>query len=397
MTSQLFTNIILPLPLPRPFTYRVSEKMADEIQKGKRVIVQFGKKKYYTGIVYEIHKNEPSGYEIKEITSILDNSPVIDENQFKIWEWISKYYLCTMGEVMKASLPAGFKLESETRISLVPDIEFEGVLTEKELLVIDMIEKKQLVSIKDIEGLIGSRHTPEIVKILLEKKIIAIEEKFTKGYKPKLETYVTISEKYTSEEAINHLFDSLSKAPRQLNLLIAYLSLSGFLNNKKTVELKKSDLLEKSKENDQSLKALVKKGIFHLQKKQTDRIPIPTFDLQPLKELNQAQMNSLQEIRNLFDNKEVVLLHGITSSGKTEIYIHLINEVLKKGGQCLYLLPEIALTSQIINRLRNVFGEKTAVYHSKYSDNEKFTIVLKVQPAWLYLEYVRRCFYHLKT
>ncbi len=376
--QQIFANIIIPLALPKLYTYSIPEEFREEVEIGKRVIIQFGKKKFYSGIVNEIHQSKPDEYETKEIISVLDEKPVVNKFQLKLWDWIANYYCCTIGEVLKATLPAGLKLESETKISLNPDLEETSPLNHDEQIIVSFLENNPVSNIQKINSIIGQNKALSTIKSLLSKEIICVEEKLSEGYLPKLETFIGLNKIYKNEGKLNELFDTLKRAPRQQKLLVAYLSKIDI--NKLDINrlISKKELLTISGSNDSALNSLIKKDIFYLIKRKKDRISIKKGNLNKPKILNQLQSETLQKIKNNFIEKNVVLLHGVTSSGKTEIYIHLINEYLAKNKQILYLLPEIALTSQIINRLRSVFGNQVGVYHSKFSDNERVEIYNQV-------------------
>ncbi len=376
--NQFFANIILPLPLPKLYTYGIPLEIEKSVQVGKRVIVQFGKKKFYSGIVQEIHKYKPEEYEIKNILSVLDDDQVVNAFQFELWNWISAYYCCTLGEVFKAALPSGLKLESETKISLNPDFTQTAELNEEEYIIINFLENNPIASIFQLSSLLGENKALRVIKTLLQKEVICIEEKLKTAYIPKLETYVLLNENYKNEKALNDILNKLNKAPKQEKILIAYLSICNINDPNSRFEISKKELLEKSNSSSAALDSLVKKEVFQLIKRKVDRIQFPVQKLNNLKELNPIQIEALKQVNNLFNNQDTILLHGVTSSGKTEIYIHLIQQYLDQEKQVLYLLPEIALTSQIITRLQAVFGDKVGVYHSKFSDNERVEVYNKV-------------------
>ncbi|MCX6256672.1 MAG: primosomal protein N', partial [Bacteroidia bacterium] len=371
-SNKQFADVILPLALQRCYTYAVPAEMSGLVSPGQRVLVQFGKKKIYTAIIYRLHNQAPENYEAKEISALIDEKPVVNKHQIALWEWMSSYYMCRLGEVMKAALPIGLKPESETKVMLNAEFnEFTG-LNQREEMILSSLEKNKSISIQDIGKLIGLKHPEPIVSRLLSKKAVVIDEELKESFKPKLETYVE-TDRQLDEEALHVVFKKLEKAPRQLELLMKYITLSGIFGSDEKKEVKKNVLVPGTNER-QAFTCLVKKGIFITYEKETGRLVQVENTIKAVNELNEYQQFALDEIRKSFEDKKVVLLHGVTSSGKTEIYIHLIAEYLKSGKQVLYLLPEIALTTQIINRLRQVFGSTVGVYHSKFPDSERVEI-----------------------
>ncbi len=369
-----FADVILPLPVKGLFTYKVDKEQAAIIKPGLRVTVQFGKRKIYTALVRRVHNIKPVEYGLKSIISILDDIPLVNEIQFKFWEWIAEYYMCSPGEVYKAALPAGLKLESETKFFTVSGYNENVSLNETEEIIFNTLKKQNVLSIKEIISISGKRDVMPTLKSMLDKGIIFMEEKLKEGYKPKLRTFVRLSQGINSENKLNKTLALLEKAPRQLELVISYLRLSGLYDKKPADEVDKLLLLKSTGTAASTLNSLVKKGILETYEKEVSRLSEELRIQKAPSDLNTHQKKALLQIREGFANKNVILFHGVTSSGKTEIYIHLINDQIKKDGQVLYLLPEIALTAQIINRLRNIFGEQVAVYHSKLSDNERVEI-----------------------
>ncbi|RLD59442.1 MAG: primosomal protein N' [Bacteroidetes bacterium] len=371
--KSFFADVILPIPIPQLFTYHIPQDLIDKIKPGKRVVVQFGNRKIYSALVKNIHNNKPTSYKTKDIVSVLDNEAIINDTQFKFWQWISEYYMCSLGEVYKAALPSGLKLESETKI--LPNINFSDFsnFSDNEELIFNALANKNVLTIKETNALTDRKNSLPIIKSLLDKKAIFVEEKLKDTYKPKIEKYVSINPEITNEE-LNNVFDKLSKAQKQLELLMAYIKLSNFFQKDALAEVKKTDLLKISNAAQQTYSSLIKKNIFSEHEKEISRIIKGENGTSEKNTLNTHQQKALKEIKENFKTKDVVLLQGVTSSGKTEIYIHLINETITAGRQVLYLLPEIALTTQIINRLKKVFGEKIGVYHSKFNDYERVEI-----------------------
>ncbi len=374
--TTLFVDVILPLPVPGLFTYRVPFELNDSVECWKRVVVQFGKKKVYTAIIVNIHETPPQNYAVKYILSVLDANPIMNELQFDFWKWIAGYYMCELGEVMNVAIPSAFKLASESKIVMNPLFEgdVEG-LNEKEYLVVDALDIQKKLTLTEVENIIEQKKVIPVIKGLIEKKIVLVEEELKERYKPKKETYLKLSDEYQDEEKMQELFTQLEKrAFKQLEVLIAFISLSNF-GIGKTKDVRQADLTKNQKFSPGVIKALIDKGVLISSSKTISRLE--DFDSTALPEdiiLSNDQQETLDQVESQFRNNNVVLLHGVTSSGKTELYIKLIKETLEQGKQVLYLLPEIALTTQIINRLRKYFGNQVGVYHSRYSENERVEI-----------------------
>ncbi len=376
----LFANVLLPLPVPGYFTYRVPYEMNDAVKTGQRVIVQFGRKKIYTGLIREITEVIPT-YTPKYISSILDEIPIVTEKQFVFWEWISTYYMCTVGEVMNAALPQGLKLVSESQIILNPAfIPDQMVLTENEFIVTETLMNRKKITISEVGKLTGLQKTIPLIKTMIDKKLINIVEELNEEFLPKLITYVRITPSYLEDEIkLREAFESLNKrAFKQVQILMSLINLS---QNKGDAleEVKQVELLKSVDATAAQLNALVDKGIIEKYQKLSSRL-VATEATNKVSGINlsESQLKAFNQINSFFEEKEVVLLHGVTSSGKTEIYIKLIEETLKKGQQVLYLLPEIALTTQIITRLQKYFGGDVGVYHSRYNKHERVEIWNKV-------------------
>ncbi|MGL4292921.1 MAG: DEAD/DEAH box helicase family protein, partial [Bacteroidales bacterium] len=360
-----FADVILPLPVNRYFTYRIPVEMLDSVHTGSRVIVPFGRKKYYTAIVVSLHNMPPSSdFEVKEIYAILDANPILRHPQLKLWEWIAGYYMCSVGEVYKAALPSGLKIESETLVSLNEEYEEDEQmrLNDKERKILDLLAEKERSTIAELEKLTGLRNLMPVVKSLLEKEALYISEELKKSYKPKLESYVRMLVGRDEQDRLRSLFDELARSRKQLGLLMKFMELSHFLQRGNLVEVSKKELLEKADTNSSVLNALVQKGIMEIYKKEVTRMHPVALDVQPLYPLNEHQQRALKQIEESFVTRPVTLLHGVTSSGKTEVYIHLIEEVIRQGRQVLFMVPEIALTTQLTDRLQRVFGNKLAIY-----------------------------------
>jgi len=379
--KDFFADLILPLPLNQLFTYSVPESMIANCKEGKRAVVQFGAKKIYSAIIKKIHNNKPADYKVKPILNILDKQIIINKHQFKLWDWIADYYMCTLGEVYKAALPSGLRLESSTIIKYnenffdTYDAEKGVKFTKKEEDVLKFLSENKNLQLSDINKFFSSNTVISYIKSLQEKGAVNIEESLKNKYIEKTESYICLSEKLNSEEEINLILDSLKRANKQAELLLNFLELTENENKFELKEVSKKELLQKSGFSDAILRELKKKNILKINKKSISRLlDDQNQEILVPKELNEAQNNALIEIKTHFKTKDTVLLHGVTSSGKTEIYIHLINEYLKRGKQILYLLPEIALTTQIITRLKKHFGNKIGVYHSKFNNAERVEI-----------------------
>jgi primosomal protein N' (replication factor Y) len=372
--NKLFADVILPLPLNQLFTFSISIDLANEIEKGRRVIVQFGARKIYTAIVFRVHSSKPENFEVKEILSVIDHQPIVNNYQFKMWSWISDYYMCSLGEVYKAALPAGLKLESETLVIYNPDYIETEKLNKTELLVLDFLSKVNTSTVYEIAKAINRKNILPIAVSLLQKNAISINEHLVETYKPKTELFVRLHSDIKSEKDLNAVIESLKRAPKQNSILLTFIELSRVFILPNPVEVKKKNLLLQSNSNHQILKSLIDKNILEEYDTQISRLATNSLITSELKTLTEIQESAYLSIKEQFNSKQTVLLHGITSSGKTEIYIRLIDEQIKLGKQVLYLLPEIALTAQIINKLRLVFGNKVGIYHSKFSDAERVEV-----------------------
>ncbi len=363
-----FIDVILPIPLQKLFTCKITEAEAAFLKKGSRVAVEFGKSKLYTALVYEIHQRPPIGYEAKEIYQILDEIPVVNKIQINHWEWISSYYMCSIGEVYRAAMPSAFLLESETEVQLVKDFTKDEALSGEEFLIFEALQFQPQLSIQQIIDILGKKNVFPIIKALIDKNVIIVKEQIYEQYKPKLERYVRLTPAWDSPEKLPELIDSLSRAKKQRDIILTYFQLQ---STKKPIKI--TQLQEDSNSSSSVLKSLIDKGIFEIYFIQTDRI---NFDGKSgeIKELTTHQEEAFIAIEEHFKTKQTVLLKGITSSGKTEIYVKLIKEIIKEGKQVLYLLPEIALTTQLIDRLQLYFGEYLSVFHSKYSMNERVEV-----------------------
>ena len=366
-----FIDVILPIPLEKLFTYQVTEAETDFLKKGMRVSVPFGKSKIYTALVFQKHNNPPQVYEAKEIHQILDEEPIVSPMQLKFWQWIANYYMCTLGEVMRAALPSAFILESETIITRNPDVvPNDEELKDDEFLVYEALHHQSSLKIQDLMNILDKKNVLPTIKRLIEKNVISVQEEIYEKYKPKLVRYVKLNSKYASEKQLKALLDDLSRAPKQRDVVMTLFSISA--KSKKPVKV--SDLSNESEASSAIIKTLIDKGILEEFQIQMDRIQYSGEENEDSKQLNTYQEKALSEIIESFESHSITLLHGVTSSGKTEIYVKLIEDVISKGKQVLYLLPEIALTTQLVSRLQDYFGEKVAVFHSRYSSHERVEV-----------------------
>ena len=370
-----YVDVIVPLPIASQYTYSLPPSLEESVEEGCRVVVSFGRKKFYTAIVTKVHTVSPEGYETKDIEEVLDSSPILLPSQLRFWEWLSSYYLCTLGDVYKAAIPSGMKLESETVVVYNDEFEADRPLADNEQRLLDLLcsDKEQCVT--QLQRAMGVKNVLPIMKRLLEKEAIFVKEDLKRNYKPRTEARVRLANRELDEPGMMVLFNELSRAKKQLAVLMKYIELSGWAGRGEYLqEVSKKLLLEKAEATTTIFNGLVEKGIFEVYYQEIGRLDKSEMATMEMNALNLVQQEAFQRIMENFRQKNVCLLHGVTSSGKTEIYIHLIQEALKAGKQVLYLLPEIALTTQITERLRRIFGKRLGVYHSKFPDAERVEI-----------------------
>jgi primosomal protein N' (replication factor Y) (superfamily II helicase) len=375
----MFAEVIIPLALPRNYTWKIPDKMLDSLQVGCRVEVNLGKNKKYAGIIKRIHSDEPTSFEAKEIINLLDPEPVIQGYQLQLWEWMAEYYMCSEGEVMAAALPSHFKLSSET--ILIYNEEFGddfSALDNEEYLVAEALLLKHELKLSEVQQVLDVTHVYPIVNRLIGKKLCFVWESLKQTFNSKKESFVLLEHEFDNEDRLSELLNNWGRAPKQMELLLAYLHLM-----KTQGEVTKTELLKKSSASDAQLKGLVEKGVLRIEKRSVDRLQFAPKDIFVDFELTASQQEAFQKVQLCFDSMKVCLLHGITSSGKTHVYIKLIEQFIRQGQQVLYMLPEIALTSQIIRRLQKHFGGYIGIYHSKFSQNERVEIWNKVKSGEL--------------
>lgn len=370
----LFAEIIIPLALPQTYTWSIPQYLQSSVQCGSRVEVQLRNKKY-AGIIKTLHHQKPAAFEPKEILNVLDAEPVIYPQQLKLWSWMADYYMCSEGEAMHAAMPTNLKLSSESILVWNEEHGKEpGDLSDEEYLVAEALELKKELRLSEVQQLLDASHVYPVVKKLIDKKVCYVWEELKEKYKPKTEIYISLNPIYHNEEKLSELLNKWSKAPKQLELLLAYLHLI-----KTEGEVTQMQLLKKSNATTAQLSGLIEKKILMPEKKSTDRIPALPKNISIDFTLSDAQKEALENVVKAFTEKSVCLLHGVTASGKTQIYIKLIQQFIQEGKQVLYMLPEIALTAQIVRRLQKHFGGNIAIYHSKFNPNERVEIWNKVK------------------
>lgn len=351
------------------FTYKITQAESNFLKPGIRVAVPFGKSKIYTALVYEIHQTAPIGYEAKDIYQILDETPIVNEKQLKHWTWLADYYLCSLGDVLRAGLPSIFLLESETLIIRNELFEDESILNDDEFLIYEALQRQSILKIEEVSAILNKKTVLPIINKLMDKGVLTLKEEIYEQYKPKLIKYVKLNDTYINQENLHKLLDDLSRAKKQKQAVMHYFALDA--STKKPI--KQKSLQEVANVSANIIKTLEEKGVFEIYTIQTDRVNFKKAT-DELKELTEFQEIAYQDIKTSFKKQPITLLHGITSSGKTEIYAKLIKETLTEGKQVLYLLPEIALTTQLIERLKVYFGAQISVFHSKYSLQERLEV-----------------------
>lgn len=364
-----FINVILPLNLDKTFTYSVNVEEYKFLQPGMRVTVPFGKTKVYTALVVEKHTNSPVLYEAKEISQIIDEVPIVNKIQLKHWQWIASYYMCSIGEVFKSALPTGLILESETMISSSHTESDKTITTDEEFLVLEALENKSSITISEISQILNKKNVIPIVQSLLAKGLLNMQDEVQDTYKPKLVKYIKLQDEFLQSEKLQEFLEILGKAKKQKEIVLSYFQLQA--TEKKPIAAKL--LIETSGVSAAVIKTLVDKNIFEEYYISTDRVSFEKEAEYEI-ELSESQIIVLETIKEKLTQFDVNLLHGVTASGKTEVYIKLIEEFLQQDKQVLFLLPEIALTTQLVQRLSAYFGNQIAVFHSKYNSNERVEV-----------------------
>lgn len=375
LENTTFVDVVLPVPIPQYFTYRIPRELANDVKVGLRVVVEFGKNRVLTAIIVKVHHNPPPKYQAKYILELLDTDPIVTSNQLWLFEWVAEYYMCHVGEVMNIALPSGLKISSLSKVQFNPDFNNPELLEHYELSLIEQLKNQDSLNYDEVARLIEGHDVNKTIKNLVAKHAIVIFEEIKEKYKPKISKKVRLNRVYEGSDEVLNLIDSLEKSTKQQAVVLEFLSNIPIqelpFKNKHGVaksKLKEGDI------SDSSLKTLTEKGIF-----EEFEVVVSRFEDQEVLDtpeiyLSKKQQQASDEIMTHFQNRNIVLFHGITGSGKTEIYIDLIQKVLASGSQVLFLLPEIALTTQIVNRLRVVFGSSMGVYHSKFSDNERVEV-----------------------
>ena len=374
-----FADVILPLPLEARFTYRVPQVLNGRIMFGMRVIVPFGNNKLYAAIVERVHENAPKQFTVKYILDVIDERPIVSEAQYRLWQWMADYYMCTVGEVMAASLPSALRLASETKVKIHP--EFDGdvsVFTPHELNVVELLIHRDTMTVAEVGKCLQIAKMMPIIKSLVDKHAVITDEEIRNPYKPKRETVIRLAPPYDSDAAFMELLDKLNakaNTSQQADTLLGFMMLTrkgGCYHFDAAIP--KTELANSEHFSPSSLQTLQKKGVLLSEERVISRLADFSSENAAEVRLSEPQERAYNEIKQNFEKFSVTLLHGVTGSGKTEIYIKLIDEVLKQGKQVLYLLPEIALTSQIVNRLRKYFGDRVGVYHSRFNEYERVEI-----------------------
>ena len=382
-SGNTYVRVILPLALPRAYTYYVPEELQSQVRFGVRVEVQFGKSKYYAALVVEVLQNMADGHKLKAISAVLDEEALITPIQVKMWEWMAGYYCCTLGEIMHAALPANLKLSSETILTLNPLFNEDFTdLDDQAYLIAEALTIQNEITISDVQKILNRKTVYPIIKTLIDTQVIYLKEELKHKYQPKKVACLQLQEPYRSEPGtLTRAFDLVSRSERQTQALMAYIQL-----DKKQEFVRRQDVYKLVDVDSSVLKALEKKGIMAFYDRKVSRLGNYEEETVEALELSGQQAAALEQINAHFAAKQVVLLHGVTGSGKTRVYIELIQKVIADGGQVLYLLPEIALTTQIISRLQKIFGDDVAVYHSRLNNQERVEIwqsVLQGKPVTL--------------
>ncbi len=371
-----YAKVILPLAAPGSYSYEIPAELVSKVKVGIRVEVQFGPKRVYSALIAAIVEEDPSGSASKSILNVLDEEPLLGKKHLDFWHWMADYYMCLPGEIMIAALPTAFRLSSETKVLLNPSFNQDfSLLNDQEYLIAEALSIQEELSIADVKAILQINNVNHIIRSLLEKNVLSVKEELKGRYKPKMASFIRLADAFMEEEAQRTLFDELNRAPKQLAILLSYFHFS----RQPGQEVEKSKVMKKAEATSGIFKSLVKKGIFVESKQVVDRIKQEQAEDTINYELTELQQNALEKIKQHHAKNKIVLLHGVTSSGKTQLYMELIQEQIAAGHQVLYLLPEIALTAQMIGRLKKVFGSEVGVYHSKFNSQERVEIWHKIR------------------
>jgi primosomal protein N' (replication factor Y) len=376
-TDARYADVILPLSLPGLLTYGVPAEMQEGLQPGMRVEVSLGKNKYYSGIIARLHNEIPESYDVKPIRSIIDEVPVVSELQLRFWNWVAQYYASAPGEVMQAALPAHLKLSAETRLQWAPRHPGQHEWSYEATPAVDALERRGAITISELRNLVGRKALITVLHELLNTESVIINDTLEPAFKRKTEKFVSLAPDYQTDGALQPLFAQLERAPRQLEALMSFLTLSA----KQGPSVKQADILSDGNLNAASIKALADRGVLQIEEQDVDRVSFSGNEGVSEISFTPAQEAAYQSMEEGLAEKGVVLLQGVTGSGKTLLYIQKIRECIAKGEQALLLLPEIGLTTQLVRRLYAYFGEELGVYHSRFSNNERVEIWEKVADA----------------
>jgi len=372
----MYAEIIIPLALPKNYTWMIPLSMEEEIAIGMRVEVMLGANKRYAGIVKNISSKAPEAFTPKPILSILDDAPIVYEHQLVLWQWMAEYYMCTEGEVMQAAIPSHLKISSESIFVLNEQQDQDSKnLSDAEYIISEALEIKKTLTLIEIQKLLDKKSVYPVINKLIQKGICFVQENMKDKYTSKVEIFITLHPHYKNEVSLEKLLNEWTRAPKQLDLLLAILHFQ-----KTEGDLSQKSILEKANASHAQLKALIDKGIVVAEKRKIDRLATDiSKGNSAMHSLSKKQQAALESVKEQLKTKPVGLLHGITGSGKTQLYVALIKEVIKENKQALYMLPEIALTAQMIRRLKQYFGGSIAIYHSKFNPNERVEIWNKVK------------------
>ena len=367
-----YVDLILPLPLAQLYTYAIPLHLRGQLRVGQRVEVPFGRNKLYSGLIYALREDPPAHYQAKPILDILDLEPLVEERHLAFWAWLADYYLCTLGEVMQAALPAGLKLSSETLLVLHPDCEVSSLdfeaIEPRSALLLEQLAKLGEMSLAQAQEILGSKHLQKQVQALIHQNWVCLKEELKQRYKPKTERMIRLAPALTEDEpALRQAFADNQRSKRRSNALIALVQAW-----RKGEALSCKAVYEQAGVDSSILRDLVNRGLAEFYEQALSRLKSLDLEAQGNYSLSEVQRQALDELQAQYaGGKSVVLLHGVTGSGKTQIFVELIEQALEQGRQVLYLLPEIALTTQLVNRLRYHFGDKVLVYHSRFGEQER--------------------------